>query len=74
MTCTQALGAGESNSGEVEVYALERRGNQQKVRQNTRMNEKETVGKVKKQGVKVLKMDELKYLGSTIQSKRDGSG
>lgn len=44
------------------------------MRQNTCMNEKETIGKVKTQGVKVLKMDELKYLGSTIERKRDGSG
>lgn len=55
-------------------YNLERRGNQQEMRQNTCMNEKETIGKVKTQGVKVLKMDELKYLGSTIERKRDGSG
>lgn len=53
-------------------YALERR-RIKRSRSKTQymcVNEGDTGGEVNMQGAKVVKVDEFKYLGSTIQSKR----
>ena len=72
VTCGEGRQQGEANLARWR-YALERRG--MKVSRSKReymcVNEKGDSGTVRLQGTEVVKVDEFKYLGSTVQSNGD---